>query len=313
MIDSTPHVPVHHGSPGVAPTGPEPGGIGVSHPPPTSLHPMERAISALGRLPAGRGGDSAAAALALLDTVSPELLVAAVQLEAREAQSALFGESVRGAEARTELAEMERQRAVEQARKAARKATKLLGLKKFLGRLVQVIAVAASVAASVASGGAAAGVAIAGAALVLGADLIAKGCEKMGLVDAEGGRRLALALRITGSLMSAGASAGAAVGAQAGSALLKSVRAGLEVARGASQVSDASVGMRLHGLDREHANRLGDAEEARSHRDWASQDVEALAQDFKDMLATLARVRAHMMGALEAQAEAGRAATGANT
>jgi hypothetical protein len=247
--------------------------------------------------------------LSLVRSLSPELLVAAVQIGARDAQSSGLGESVRGAEARAELAEKDRQLAMEQAKKAAKKATKRLGLKKFLGKLVKAVAVAAAAAAAVVTGGAASGVAVAGAALVAGADLIAKACEKMGLVDEGGARRLATALQMTGALMSAGAGLGTVAGAKAGTALVKSLSTALDVARGATQVADGSVGIAARVAQGQHGHRLANAEGAKERSEQARADTEAVVRELRDLLDTFGRVSARLQAALDAQGEARRAVT----
>lgn len=244
----------------------------------------------------------------LIRALSPELLVAAVQIGARDAQESASAESVRGAQARGELAELERRKAMEQAEKAAKKATRLLGLKKFFGKLVKAVAVAASAAATVVTGGAASGVALAGAALVMGADLVAKACEKMGLVSGKGMQRLAMALRITGALMSAGGGLAATAGAKAGSALAKSLSAGFDAARGVAHAADGAAGVGLHVQHGKQQGHLAQAEAARASSQQASADMEAIVEELRTVLATFGRVQSRLQESLAVQGEARRAA-----
>jgi hypothetical protein len=244
----------------------------------------------------------------LLRALSPDLLVAAVQIGARDAQASGASESVRGAQARGELSELERQDAMAQAARAAKKARRLLGLKRFLGKLVKAVAVAAAAAATVVTGGAASGVALAGAALVVGADLVAKACEKMGLVDGKAASRLAMGLRLTGALMSAGAGLAATAGTQAGAGLTKGLRAALDATRAIAQTAEGGVAIGQGVAEGNRQGHLAKAEDARASSGAAAADMEAAVQALRDVLATFDRVQARLRATQTAQDEARRAA-----
>ncbi|MFW6049872.1 MAG: hypothetical protein ACODAU_01790 [Myxococcota bacterium] len=258
-----------------------------------------------GGAPSASGTDAAAVA-DLLGRFGPELLVAALQMETRDAQAGVHGKSVEAAEARGELAEKERQEAIEAARKAAKKASGIFGLKGPIAKLVKAVVTVAATAASALSGGTLAGLAIAGAALMLAAGPVCKGLVKSGILNEKQAKWVSLGIQLAGMLLSGGAGLAQLGNPQTIASLAKTVA---QVVQGAGQVAQGALQVRDGVFQRRHAGAMADAEAAKLDSDASGEAMnEAIAQ-LEDLFETFQRVQQRLRVGLDVQHEARLAAT----
>ena len=151
---------------------------------------------------------------------NPEMLLAMVSSEMRATRRETEESGALIEKNRVELAEVERQKALDAAMKAAEESTGFLGLGDFWGDIAKVAACVVAAAATVATGGAAGAVilAVAGVALAAYSDDIAGVMVEAGVIPEEAAPYVSGALKIAGAIMTGGGAvviAGAALAAAA--------------------------------------------------------------------------------------------------
>lgn len=198
-------------------------------------------------------------------------LASALRMENHETQETTVGIET----AADERAVEEQNEARRRARSASRRAGRFLGrAPKWLKKLITSVIVAASAAATALTGGAAAGLAIAGAILILGADLIKKVAIELGMSE-RNASFLALGCQIAGAALMLGAGAAGAASSTASTAseavrttqtvlrtITKSINAGVQLEEGVRnvgvtvanrQVADANIDGAHAGIESDRA------------------------------------------------------------
>lgn len=183
---------------------------------------------------------------------------------------------VRGAEQRREVARLDHERAVQEAKEAAEK--RIAGAPRWIKKLVSAIVTAVGVAAAAFTGGASLGLAVAGAVLLLASDGIAKLAVKLGMKEEHAGW-LKLGLQVAGAALMMGA--GFAGGAAAVPNALQVTQKAVKVVGAAMEAVEGALGV----VDQHRA--LAEAR-AQSEVDRAALELEASDDDFDRVIEMLA-------------------------
>lgn len=262
----------------------------------------------------------------------PSLLVESLEVRRRDHQAETESARVKNAARDEKRASEARQKAI----RAAERTSGFLGLGKVLGKVLKAVVAAAVTAATVVTGGAAAPLAVAGLALVLGAGEIAKGLEKLGIIDKGDVKLLTTALEIAGSLLSMGAGlVGGAASAGAGAATSAAQGAGgagaaanaanaakaaadaaklaaaaeqlkqvADTVRYTSQLLGAANGGTMAVLEHERAGQQVTAERHKVTGEEARADIQDATETLRAIMEAFARVWALLEGVRDAKAEA---------
>ena len=247
----------------------------------------------------------------------PAALLMGLQCRLRDQQSELLRTQASDAASQREALHDEKMKAMEKACNAESKAASLLGwMPPALRQVLKVVVVIAAAAATALTGGAAAGLALAGAALILGAEPLSQLAVKLGWLEEKDARWLKLGLEVVGSLLMAGAGI-AAVGGNAANAaracasLTKACKTVTSAVRIVGAVDGVAQGISEGGAAafRHVANRAElRADALNLELDVQSEKIEAATDDLREELQAFARCARHLHEVVRTQGEARLAA-----
>jgi hypothetical protein len=234
----------------------------------------------------------------------PVALMMQAQLTLREHTKTVKEAGLATKETQSEVAEQAKKRALEEAVKVQEKSGFLRGK---IGKLIKGIAVAAAAAASVVTGGASMALAVAGIALMVGGEHIAKGLAKAGIISESGAKWLSLGLQLVGAALTMGA--GAAGGAaNAASSAAKTAKSVANVVDNVAKVSQGLNEAAIAGLDYKHDELSLDAQQHQLQMTRASDGMEENVEALEELFAQFRRVVTYLQKASQAQQEAKRQA-----
>jgi hypothetical protein len=190
---------------------------------------------------------------------------------------------LKGAEQSKEVARLNHEKAIEDAKAAAEKRMK--GAPKWVKKLVSVIVTAVGVAAAAFTGGTSLGLAIAGAVLLLGAEGIAKLGSKLGMSD-KACQWMKLGIQVAGAALMLGA--GLAGGAAA------TMPKALNVTQKTVKVVKAAMDAVEHSIGIVDAGRAEKQDLAECESGVAALGVEAADQEHEAIMQMLAAELARM-------------------